>query len=119
MYARVSDIVRSRSVRSRSSVRGCAAREDDCPPDARFLAWTDVMGKGINKNRKGNWGTQARSADGEPRGPKRIYVVKEGHSPGIYYSETKARAQLKGYSGCEWRAFDGVAKSSARAYLDS
>lgn len=77
------------------------------------------MGKGINKNRRGNWGTQARSADGSPRGPKRIYVVKQGHSPGIYYSEKKAREQLSGYSGCEWRAFDGVAKSAARAYLES
>ena len=55
------------------------------------------MGKGINKNRKGNWGAQARNSHGEPRGPKRIYVVKYGHNPGIYYSEAKARAQLAGY----------------------
>ena len=99
---------------SRASARRALDGVDQHP------LWTGFfMGKGISKNRKGNWGTQVRSADGSPRGPKRIYVVKEGHNPCIYYSETKARAQLKGYSGCEWRAFDGVAKSAARAYLDS
>ena len=77
------------------------------------------MGKGIHKRRT-NWGCHpGRSSDGTARGPKRIYVVKEGHSPGIYYSENKARDQLKGYSGSEWRAFNGAAKAAAREYLDS
>ena len=75
------------------------------------------MPQGIQK-RKTNWGRHpSHSSSGQPRGPKRIYVVKRGHSPGIYNSENKARAQLAGYSGCQWRAFDGANRRGAEAYL--
>ena len=74
------------------------------------------MPKGISKRRT-NWGSHPRNSSGEPRGPKRIYVVRRGHSPGIYFSENKARAQLSGYSGCQWRAFDGSNRRGAEAYL--
>ena len=75
------------------------------------------MARGFSK-RKTNWGVHAgRSSNGSPRGPKRIYVVRRGHYPGIYYSEQKARNQLDGYSGAQWRAFSGNDRGSAEYYL--
>lgn len=73
--------------------------------------------------RKSNWGahaSQGRRRDGSygGRGPNRIYAVKRGHNPGIYYSEQRARDQLSGYSGAAWRAFKGTEKSLAVDYLD-
>ena len=78
---------------------------------------------GINK-RGHNWGAHPRRAsDGTPRGPKRIYAVRSGHRPGVYNSvtnsEQRARAQLKGYSGAEWRAFSGTERRAAEEYVNS
>ena len=76
--------------------------------------------RGIRKSNWGNHASHGRRRDGSSGalGPKRIYVVKQGHSPGIYYSEDKARQQLKGYSGAEWRAFSGNEKARAYDYLE-
>ena len=76
--------------------------------------------RGIRKSNWGNHPYMGRRRDGSygAKGPKRIYVVKYGHNPGIYNSEFLAREQLAGYSGAEWRAFNGTERREAEDYLD-
>ena len=36
---------------------------------------------------------------------KKIYVVKKGRAPGIYYQWGETEEQVKGFSGAEYRSF--------------
>lgn len=47
--------------------------------------------------------------------PKKVYAVRKGANPGIYYDWKSCEAQVSGYPGAEYKGF--ALKSDAEAYL--
>ena len=45
--------------------------------------------------------------------PGKFYVVWQGRAPGVYASWSEARAQVDGFSGARYRAFDDRAQAEA------
>ena len=45
--------------------------------------------------------------DGRPK----VYAVRQGKHPGIYYTHLEAEAQVAGFSCAEWRSFKSMAKA--------
>ena len=50
------------------------------------------------------------------RGKAKVYAVRKGKKPGLYYTVVAAEEQVNGYSSAEWRSFHSV--KSALAYMD-
>ena len=50
------------------------------------------------------------------RGKAKVYAVRKGKRPGIYYTLIQAEEQVNGFSSAEWRSFRSV--KSAMAYMD-
>ncbi len=47
---------------------------------------------------------------------KKVYAVKKGHRPGIYYSWPETQSQVKGFAGARYRGF--ATEAEARSWLD-
>ena len=50
------------------------------------------------------------------RGKAKVYAVRKGKRPGIYYTLIQAEEQVNGFLSAEWRSFRSV--KSAMAYMD-
>lgn len=46
---------------------------------------------------------------------KKVYAVRKGHVPGLYYNWDECKAQVNGFSGAEYKSFNDI--SQADAYM--